>query len=396
MQWAILEELDKGKNMKIKKRYIILPIAVIAIGLACKKVVDDQQADELVATVTQPIKTVEVAAVKPIKLKNEVYAIGRLASKQEVKLSFKTGGLIKRINANEGQTVAAGTILAELDMEEINAQVQQASVGQQQAEIQLKSAQLMVEKLERDFTAVKALYEDKVATLTELKDTKSALDNAKNQVEAARTGMRFSDEGQKIAKYNQRLSKITAPTAGIILKRLSEPNEIVGPGAPIFIFGSKNDALVLKASVTDKDIVHLNLGNSASVKFDAYPDRLFNGKISEIAGIADPYTGTYEIEIALDRSTAKLLSGFIGEASISSSVNREILSIPINAMLNANGSKAKVLVVEDGVVRSKNIRIGSIQGEALVVLDGLSAGDLVITRGANYVATNDSVNTEMK
>jgi RND family efflux transporter MFP subunit len=304
--------------------------------------------------------------------------------------------MIKRINAIEGQNVAAGTVLAELDMEEINAQVQQASVGKEQAEIQLRSTQLMVEKLERDFAAVKALYEDQVATLTELKDTKSALDNAKNQVEAARTGMRFSDENQKIANYNQRLSKITAPTAGVILKRMAEPNEIVGPGTPVFFFGSNSDALVLKTSVTDKDIIHLNLGNTASVKFDAYPDELFSGTISEIAGIADPFTGTYEIEIALNRTTRKLLSGFIGEASVSSNKSREILSIPRDAMLSANGSKAKVFVVDNGVVRSKNIRIGSIQGNELIVLEGLSAGEQVITKGANYVAPNDSVNTEMK
>lgn len=382
--------------MNIKTKYIILPIVIGAILFACKKVVDSQESEDLTTQVAAPIKTVQVTQVRSMNLKNEVYAIGRLASKQEVKLSFKTGGVIKRVNAIEGQTVSAGTVLAELDMEEINAQVQQASVGQQQAEIQFRSAELMVEKLERDFTAIKALYEDKVATLTELKDTKSALDNAKNQVEAARTGMRFSDENQKIANYNQRLSKITAPSRGVILKRMAEPNEMVGPGTPVFFFGSQSDALVLKASVTDKDIVHLDLGNTASIKFDAYPDQLFNGKITEIAGIADAYTGTYEIEIELLQTDKKLLSGFIGEASIASNASRNILAIPIDAMLNANGSQAKVYIVDNGVVRSKNIRIGSIQGTELMVLDGLMEGEQVIVKGANFVAPNDSVNTEIK
>ena len=62
-------------------------------------------------------------------------------------------------------------------------------------------------------------------------------------------------------------------------------------------FGSDNNALVLKANVTDKDIVHLQIGNKATVQFDAYPGQLFKGTISEIAGISDPYTGTFEIEI---------------------------------------------------------------------------------------------------
>jgi len=382
--------------MKIKIKYIIFPLAILAIVFACKKVVDEQKESDLINQVAEPLKTVLVSEVKPVKLKNTVYAIGRLASKQETKLSFKTGGMIKKVNVTEGQTVAGGTVLAELDLEEINAQVLQATVGHEQAALQLKSAELNVEKLERDFATVKALYEDKVATLTELKDTKSALDNAKNQIEAAKTGMRFSGANQKIANYNQRLSKITAPTRGVILKRMAEPNEIVGPGTPVFFFGSQNDALVLKANVTDKDIINLNLGNDASIKFDAHPNHIFIGTISEIAGIADPYTGTYEIEITLGNTNKKLLSGFIGEATITSNQSQNILSIPIDAMISANGSKAKVYVVENGVVRSKTITIGSIQGTELVVLDGLALGEQVITKGANYVAPNDSVNTEIK
>jgi len=370
---------------------------LIAVAFACKQVIDEQTKADLAVPVAEPLKLVQVSPVQPIDFSQNVYAIGRLGSKQEAKLSFKTGGLIKSVRVTEGQKVSAGTVLAELDMEEINAQVQKAAVGQSQAEIQYRSAQVMVEKLERDFEAVKALYADKVATLTELKDTKSALDNAKNQVEAAKTGMQFSKENQKIADYNKRLSKIIAPSSGVILKKLAESNELVGPGTPVFLFGSSNDALVLKTNVTDKDIVHMNLGNSASVKFDAYPGKKFSGRITELAGIADPYTGTYEVEISINNpGNDKLLSGFIGEASIGSNNQSSVLAIPLDGMLSANGNRAKVYTVMDGVVQSKNIIIGSIEGDQLIVLDGLKEGEMVITKGANYVAPSDSVNTEIK
>lgn len=370
---------------------------LLAGAFACKKVVDDQEKVDLAVPVAEPLKMVQVAPVAPMDFSQNVYAIGRLGSKQESKLSFKTGGLIKSVNVTEGQKVSAGTVLALLDMEEINAQVQKAVVGQSQAEIQYKSALVMVEKLERDFEAVKALYADKVATLTELQDTKSALDNAKNQVEAAKTGMDFSKENQKIADYNKRLSRITAPSSGVILKKMAETNELVGPGSPVFLFGSSNDALVLKTNITDKDIVHMNLGNRASVKFDAYPGKTFNGKISELAGIADPYTGTYEVEISISNpANDKLLSGFIGEASIGSNNQSSVLAIPLNGMLNANGRRAKVYTVKEGIVQSKNITIGSIEGDQLIVLEGLEEGEMVITKGANYVSPSDSVNTEIK
>ncbi|MBT8221352.1 MAG: efflux RND transporter periplasmic adaptor subunit [Bacteroidia bacterium] len=379
----------------MKKRYILVPFFLVAIVFACKQVIDEVHAENA-TPVAKVLKLVKVAQVKAIEYENDVYAMGRLASKEEIKLSFKTGGLIKRMHAVEGQKVSTGKLLAELDLEEINAQVQQATIGEEQAEITLQNAELQVEKFERDYKDIKALYEDRVATLTELKDLKSLLDNARNQVKAAKTGLEFSRQNQNIASYNKRLSKIVAPSSGTILKRLAEPSEIVGPGTPIFIFGSSKESLVLKANVTDKDIVHLQIGNTATITFDAYPADHFNGQITEIAGIADPYTGTYEIEISLDKTNKKMLSGFIGEATIQSSNKQQLLSIPLDAMISANGDVAKVYTVDQGIVKSKTIKIGAIKGEYLVVFEGLRAGENVIIKGANYVSPNDSVNTEVE
>lgn len=208
----------------MKKKYILIPLSFLALAFACKQVINEVQGEKAII-VAKPIKMVKVAEVKTIKFNDDIYAMGRLASKEQAKLSFKTGGLIKRINVSEGQRVSEGKVLAEMDLEEINAQVEQASVGENQALITLNNAKLQLEKLERDYNDVKSLYEDQVATLTELKDTKSLLDNARNQVEAAKTGLNFSQQNQKIANYNRRLSKIRAPSSGTILKRLAEPNE---------------------------------------------------------------------------------------------------------------------------------------------------------------------------
>lgn len=380
----------------MKKKYIIITILFGLLAFACKEVIEQQIEENSDTGIGNSLRVVQVTKAEQISVSSEIYAIGRLASKQESKLSFKTGGMIKQINVREGQNVSVGTVLATLDMEEINAQVQQALVGNTQAEITLKNAELQVEKYQRDYETVKSLYEDRVTTLTELKDTKSLLDNARNQVEAAMTGLSFSKENQKIANYNQRLSKITAPTSGIILKQLAEPSEIIGPGTPVFLFGSKNDALVLKASITDKDIVRIKMGNQARVKFDAHPGQMFEGRIIEIAGIADPFTGTYEIEIELNRTAKKLLSGFIGEALIQSDDKVQLISVPIDAMIRGNGNTILVYTVKNGKVEAKTVQVGPIEGRDLVVYDGLEIEDLVIVKGANYVAPNDSVKVEMQ
>lgn len=382
-------------NQSIKQSILFLAVIAVIGYFSCRQT-PEVKVEHTVESAPAVIKTVEVTKALSTSYNNEVYAVGRLSSKAESKLSFKTGGLIKNINVQEGQSVSSGSVLAQLDMEEINAQVQKAQVGESQAALTLKNAELQVAKFERDYADIKALYEDQVATLTELKDIKTLLDNARNQVAAARSGLDFSKENQKIANYNQRLSKITAPGNGVILKRLAEPNEIVGPGMPVFIFGSKDDAMVLKSSVTDKEIVHIKIGNKADVSFDAFPDRTFEGRVTEVAGIADPYTGTYEVEVALNPSNVQLLSGFIGEATIYSSYAPRVKTIPMDAMISANGNAAEVYVVQDGIIESRTLKVGPIQGDQLIIYDGLKEGDLIVTRGASYVAVSDAVKVEMR
>ncbi|MCB0642791.1 MAG: efflux RND transporter periplasmic adaptor subunit [Phaeodactylibacter sp.] len=365
---------------------IILSIASLTFHIGCT----DSQAAPDNETYEQP-RDVETAKVRKELFVKTVVGSGRLSSKEEIKLSFKTGGIIKRIAVVEGQSIRQGETLAELDLQEINAQVEQAELGVQQSEITIANAKLGLERAERDFRNVKGLYEDSVATLEQFEDVELQLRNARNQLEAAQQGNAYSSKNKEIADFNLRYSKIIAPSDGTILRKLSAPNELVGPGMPVFLFGAQNKAQVIKVNVTDKDIIHLKLGDAAEIQFDAYPEQVFKGTVQEIASMADPYTNTYEVELEIDPAGKILLSGFIGSVRIRTSGSESLIRIPVDALVKADGHSGEVFVVRAGRAELVNIEIHSLGSDRLLLRGALQPGDEVIVKGGGYLEAKDSV-----
>ena len=337
-------------------------------------------------------KKVETILAKSIDYREEIFATGKLASSEEMKLSFKTGGIIRRVRVSEGQQVKKGQVLAELDLEEISARTQQATLGVTASEITIKNAELAVERAERELKNVHGLYADSVATYEQLHDAELQLKNTKNQLESAKTGLDVSRQSQNVAGFNLKYSKIVAPSNGTILKKMNEANELVGAGMPVFLFGSKNKAKVVRVSLTDKDIVFVKLGDEAIIEFDAFPNQEFDGKVVEIASMADVYTNTFEVEIEIDSEGKNLLSGFIGQVNILTSSKEQLIEIPIDALVTGNQKTANIFVVENGLAKQKEVGIYKIEDDKLLINKGLSGSEEVVVKGAGYLEKEDSVN----
>lgn len=342
------------------------------------------------AQVNEP-KEVEAQAAKAIEYQNNVFATGPLAAAEEAKLSFKTGGIIAQVLVREGQKVRKGQLLAKLELDEIQAQSQQADLGEEQAAITLDNARLALQLAERDYRNVSGLFADSVATLEQLENVEVQLNNAKNQLAAAEKGLAFRQQGVEVAQFNLKYSSIVAPADGIILRKFAEVNELVGPGNPIFMFGSRKEAQVVKVAVTDKDIIHLNLGDPAIIHFDAYPGVDFEGSVRELAGAADPFTGTYQVEVELAPQQRQLVNGFIGSVNIRTQQKISMISIPVDGLLKANGEEGQVMLIEEGKAQLRDINIHHIEDQELLLRNGVKPGEMIITAGASYLEEGDSV-----
>jgi multidrug efflux system membrane fusion protein len=302
-----------------------------------------------------PVRT---AAVMTERLSEPVRTSGFLSSEAQTKLSFKTGGIVDRLYAKEGERVRKGQVLAALKLDEIRAMAEQAKNG--------------YEKSERDFSRAQNLYKDSVATL--------------EQVQDARTGLNVAKSNLEIAEFNLTHSRIEAPSEGRILKRLVEENELIGPGYPAFLFGTDGSAWVVKAGVIDRDAVRLGTGDSASVVFDAFPKAVFSGTVRTMAGAPDPMTGLFEVEIDIRKGPHNFINGLFADTEIIPSSKRGYRIIPFEALVEVTGMQGSVYTVSrDSLARKIPVVIGFLTNRTAAVEKGLENVDRVITEGSAYL-----------
>ena len=308
--------------------------------------------------------------VRVVSISSEVVSIpvqvsGVVSASNEARPAFKTGGVIARILVEEGAHVRKGQLLATLNLTEINAQVQQAAEA--------------VAKSKRDLTRAKNLYADSVATL--------------EQVQDATTGLSLAEQSFQIAQYNQSYSEIRSPISGKVVKKLMNQGEVVGPGTPVFyILGDGQADWVIKSGLVDRDWARLRLGDRAEVHLDAYPDRTFAAKVSQLADVGNPQSGTFDAEFAFTGSMPRLAVGLIGSLNIYPKEDAAHPIVPIDALVESNGNSAVVYVLQaDNTVKRTAVRVGQIFENKAIISSGLSTDSKVVTSGAPYLEDGSKV-----
>ncbi len=321
----------------------------------CKSLPDDKEKEYLNVTTSTIGK--EIMAFP-------IHTCGRLSSKEEIRLSFKTGGIIKKIYVEEGENVKKGEKLAALNLEEIEAKV--------------NAAKAALDKAKRDYRRADTLYRDSVATLEQYQNAKTALKVAKSDYE--------------VAQFNLEHSIIKAPSSGTILKKMAEEEEITAAGYPVFLFGTTDNAWVVKTSVTDKSIVKISIGDTAQIRCDAYPEHVFNGYVSKSGSYADPYTGTYEVVLNVNDNDIKLVSGFIASVDIYPSVKDTFSVFSLKAITGLAKKTGYVYFLEGNKPVKQLIEFSEIRNEKVYSRKRFPRNTKYIVSGMDYIhSKNDSV-----
>ena len=230
-----------------------------------------------------------------------------------------------------------------------------------------------------------------MATLEQLEDAELQVKSVTNQLAAAKQNQLLSEQQQAAVQINQGYTSLLAPANGTILKKFAEREETVGGGTPIFLFAGRQKSKVIEVNITDKDIIHLQIGDTAKVHFDAYPTETFLGIVQVIDQIADPILNTFKVEIGIQPTQLKLFDGFIGQVAITTGKIQPMIRIPIDALVNADGKKGTVYTLKKGKVKSTNISIFKIEDETLLVNNGLVANQPVIVSGTGNINPKESV-----
>lgn len=302
--------------------------------------------------------SVRLQPVEQVSAAEPVVATGLLSPRQEVRLSFKVGGVVSKLFVREGQAVQKGQLLATLNTAELDAQVAQA--GQ------------LFSKAERDWQRTQRLYQDSVATL----------EQAQNQTTALET----SRQTLAMARANQGLSRLYATLSGVVQARPVNEGELVSPGMPVvMITGTGVSDWVLRVGVADKAWTRLKTGDRAEVRLDAFGGELLPAQVVALSQGADPASGLYQADLLIRASRNRLVAGLFGKATIYPAGRQSLVAIPADAIVEGDNEQAFAFVSDGKVARKRQLRVLYVRGnKAFVNLTGNTIA-AVITDGSAYL-----------
>ena len=325
------------------------------------------EAAEVSATPPAPVRA---EPVRSVALAHHTRAVGTLAPRDEIRLSFKVGGIVERIDVDAGDPIRKRQPLASLKRDEVDAILAQA--GEAAA------------KARRDLERGRRLRADEVAT--------------EEQVENLTTAYNVALADLRTARFNAQYARIEAPADGVVFERFVEDGELVQAGQPVLVVGATGAGWVVRVGLADRDAVRLEPGTAADVTFDAWPDRVFPGRVTRIGASADRATGTFEVELEVEPAGARFVRGLVAKVSLPLKVQADVVAadapvVPVSALVEADGAEGVVFVLdrELGVARRKTVTLGPLLGEQVVVTAGLAVGEPVITDGATWLTDGRAV-----
>ena len=342
----------------------VLVLTVTTTLPACKAATPEAAASEHApgAVPVAPAVAVRLADVTRGPVARPVRGTGVLRLKSEVDLSFKVGGVVAAVLVEEGATVKKGQLLARLDPTEVDAALRQAKDGQAKAD--------------RDLERVRRLHANGALPLVDLQNAETGASMARASVDA--TG------------FNAQRSAIYAPDDGRIDRRMVEPGEVMAPGRPAFHVSGRSKGAIVRLGLTDRDVLRVRDGDVARVVLDARPELDLPGKVTQIATVASPGAGTFDVEVRLDALPEGLLSGLTAKVDIR---RDEVVSavVPIGALVEGSGDRASVFVADGARAKKLQVRVAFLQGDRAALASGLESVERVIDSGASQLADGSTL-----
>lgn len=309
--------------------------------------------------------SVEVGKVEAMTLLDEVQAVGSLRSNQGVVLRPEVSGRVAAIGFADGQPVRRGQVLVQLDDTLQQAQLKQA---QAQASIARTNLQRNRELVAQNFVSQSAV--DQSAAALEVAEAQVAL----AQAQAARM-------------------RIVAPFDGVAGIRSINLGDYVKDGADLVSIEDLSQVLV-DFRLPERFIAKARAGQAVEVTLDALPGQRFSGRIDALDSVVDANGRSLLVRARLDNPGGVLKAGLFARARIVFAKREHALVVPEEALVPLGG-KQYLYKVADGadgkVSRRIEARIGLRIAGRVEVLEGLSAGDEVVTAGQQRLAQGDGV-----
>lgn len=210
----------------------------------------------------------ETPVIEEVSARRIAAAKGIVESIDEAKVSSKVIGLVQKITVAENESVRKGQTVVILGNREVKAQIKEAEALKIKAEANYEKAKIDYERYER-------LYKNDAVTLDELEDHKRRLKSSEGELLESNAHLEYAEA--VLSNYS-----LKSPINGIVTRRHLEIGETAGEGMPILSIADI-DKLRVKAELDETDVGKVNVGQGVEVLVDAYPERIYNGRVEKIS-----------------------------------------------------------------------------------------------------------------
>lgn len=361
------------------------------------------------------IDPTRLAKVTRGDIAKSVVATGKIQPITKVELKSKASGIVQKLFVDINQNVHKGQVLAQLDQQEILAQVdaQKAQLQAAEANVSTYQANIAEDKVNAeapDLPMYKLTLDRNLEMQKEGVVSQQAYDDANrnylaalNKRDTARAAISVDQAKLKQAQAQVAQSKasldqleeqlsyttLTSPIDGVILSRDVELGDavssilVLGSTATLVMTIGDTTQVYVQGKVDEADIGNVYLGQPARIKVESFRDKVFNGKVTKIAplGVEKDNVTTFEVRVSIDNPTGELKTNMTANAEILVEEHKNTLTVPEQALTYDNQKNAFVFVpdakAKDGQ-RKIPVKVGVSNGNRTEIISGLKEGDSVV------------------
>jgi RND family efflux transporter MFP subunit len=346
------------------KRMVWLLCLLVALT-ACKEKTE-------IIEVVRPIKTMTVSDQAAEQIRK---FSGLVAAVDSSDLSFQVAGQVASVKVDIGDRVEKGQVLAVLDPEPYQLEVNAIKA-------ELVKARDQVAESKSQYERHKRIYEQGAGA-------KSYLDVSEYTYKAAQSAVKFQMARLDLANRNLRKTKLLSPYDGTIAWRSVQPHEEVQVGQKVFEINAKG-TMEVQLAVPETTIDRISIGDQATITFPTLPGESTKGRISFI-GSAAVQAGAFPVKVELMGPNQNVKPGITAEANLFvKDDNREAgYLVPLQALLpspEANSGYAFVYDPKTSTVKKTAVRSRGLEHKKAIVYEGLAAGDIIAAAGVSFLA----------
>ncbi len=405
--------ISNAKKKKAKKKKVLWIIIISVILLIVISIVISSRKEKLIEVQTEKVSRHNIIQV--------VTATGKIQSETEVNISAEVSGEIIELPFKEGDEVKKGDLLVKIKPDAYYPQLKQQYAGIKVYESNLKTQEVNLKKHQLELNRIKELYNKGLASESDLENAQTNVDATLAQMNTIRAQINQQRASLSSVEYDISKTTIYSPMSGTITRLNNEKGEkVLGTS---FNLGSQiltvSDLSKMEAQVevSETDITLISLGDTARIQIDAFPDRVFNGYVTEIANTAkSKSTGTQEevvnfiVKISIQNDGFDLRPGMSCTVDIEVESKENVIAVPIQSvttrdddsvkmikkesenkdtpenltqnketkMLKKMKPKEVVFIVENGVAKKKEVKSGISNDTYIEIIEGLSEGMEVV------------------